>query len=660
MKKKNKLVGKMPTWSTRGVTLRDTVGKYLMPGEQKKQANPINVFINQTQTAVNQGFILAEAPSARFIFNLKDKKSPQIAAYALAFLKNKGVSVLTTASYEGVYWAMIYRQGSIEDLIKAQKKAQDTAELTWVDKFKEQYEHLDEANEKLIGEATELQKKSNLIGKKAEEQLTRQEKVFEGQIGRQAGKLESRIMSQATEFEKQTKGQEEEFKSQIGNQADELESRITSQATEFEKQIKGQAGKFESQIGRQADELESRITSQATEFEKQIKGQAGKFESQIGRQADELESRITSQATEFEKQIKGQAEVFEGQKAKQEGKFEKQMTEQVSKLAKLFDNAVTELGVLKRFLKRTLAFKESAESWIAKSKLHRRRAWLWALITSIIVIITAGLSFLAIERFFPPEDGEKLPSEILFDEIKKFISPADEEKSIGAIISGAIISGAIAATTPEPGGSVLCKTAPCEAEHCEAAHYETGSCEAATCEATTCEAATCEATTCEAATCEAVTCEAVTCEAATCEAATSEAATSEAATSEAVASATASHTHKTGSGTSFKDTELRYYTRWASVLLLISSFGIWLIRLSAKIFVINLDSKVDAEERVTMFETFLALQSSEDKDGDKDGLTPDERLIFFEALFRPSPVGFIKDVGTITAFDTLVKSIKRS
>ncbi len=43
------------------------------------------------------------------------------------------------------------------------------------------------------------------------------------------------------------------------------------------------------------------------------------------------------------------------------------------------------------------------------------------------------------------------------------------------------------------------------------------------------------------------------------------------------------------------------------VMLAISSFGVWLTRLSAKIFISNLHLRTDADERITMIQTYLAL-----------------------------------------------------
>lgn len=75
------------------------------------------------------------------------------------------------------------------------------------------------------------------------------------------------------------------------------------------------------------------------------------------------------------------------------------------------------------------------------------------------------------------------------------------------------------------------------------------------------------------------------------------------------------------------------------VVLAISTFGIWVTRLSAKIFVSNLHLRTDADERVTMIQTYLALL----REG--SGPMEDERQLILQTLFRPSNSGFIKDEG---------------
>ena len=76
-----------------------------------------------------------------------------------------------------------------------------------------------------------------------------------------------------------------------------------------------------------------------------------------------------------------------------------------------------------------------------------------------------------------------------------------------------------------------------------------------------------------------------------------------------------------------------------SVMIAISTAGIWLTRLSAKIFISNLHLRTDADERVTKIQTYLALL----REG--NGPKENERQLILQTLFRPSSTGFIKDDG---------------
>ena len=87
------------------------------------------------------------------------------------------------------------------------------------------------------------------------------------------------------------------------------------------------------------------------------------------------------------------------------------------------------------------------------------------------------------------------------------------------------------------------------------------------------------------------------------------------------------------------------------VLLAISTLGVWLTRLSAKIFISNLHLRTDADERVTMIQTYLALLA--EGNGPKDG----ERQLILQTLFRSSSTGFIKDDGPTTPFETLATKV---
>ena len=89
------------------------------------------------------------------------------------------------------------------------------------------------------------------------------------------------------------------------------------------------------------------------------------------------------------------------------------------------------------------------------------------------------------------------------------------------------------------------------------------------------------------------------------------------------------------------------------VMLAISTFGIWLTRLSAKIFISNLHLHTDANERVTMIQTYLALL----REG--SGPKEDERQLILQTLFRPGSTGFIKEDGPYGFHETISKTMKR-
>ena len=89
-----------------------------------------------------------------------------------------------------------------------------------------------------------------------------------------------------------------------------------------------------------------------------------------------------------------------------------------------------------------------------------------------------------------------------------------------------------------------------------------------------------------------------------------------------------------------------------SILLAISTAGIWLTRVCSKIFISNLHLRTDAHERVTMCKTYLALLAID------KGLTETDRRLMLQTLFRPSSTGFIKEDGPFGVFE-LAKILER-
>lgn len=89
------------------------------------------------------------------------------------------------------------------------------------------------------------------------------------------------------------------------------------------------------------------------------------------------------------------------------------------------------------------------------------------------------------------------------------------------------------------------------------------------------------------------------------------------------------------------------------LVLAISTFGVWLTRLSTKIFISNLHLRTDADERVTMIQTYLAML----RDG--DGIKEDDRQLVLQTLFRPSATGYISEELPHSPYDVLGSILKR-
>jgi hypothetical protein len=75
------------------------------------------------------------------------------------------------------------------------------------------------------------------------------------------------------------------------------------------------------------------------------------------------------------------------------------------------------------------------------------------------------------------------------------------------------------------------------------------------------------------------------------------------------------------------------------VLLAAGVFSVWLVRIVVRLFLSHVHLLADANERVTMANTYLALQHS------KEGLVEQDRQLILQVLFRPSTSGVVKDDG---------------
>ncbi len=101
----------------------------------------------------------------------------------------------------------------------------------------------------------------------------------------------------------------------------------------------------------------------------------------------------------------------------------------------------------------------------------------------------------------------------------------------------------------------------------------------------------------------------------------------------------------------FSEDTITQVSLWKlSIMLVISSFGVWITRLMAKIFISNLHLRTDSHERTTMIQTYLALL--QEGKGPKD----EERQLILQTLFRPSTTGFIKEDGPAGFYETISKA----
>lgn len=71
----------------------------------------------------------------------------------------------------------------------------------------------------------------------------------------------------------------------------------------------------------------------------------------------------------------------------------------------------------------------------------------------------------------------------------------------------------------------------------------------------------------------------------------------------------------------------------------ILTFGVWGVRTLVKIFMSHTHSAEDANERVTMIQTYLAMLR------DDGSVTPEDRGVILDSLFRPGHFGLIKEDG---------------
>jgi Family of unknown function (DUF6161) len=76
-----------------------------------------------------------------------------------------------------------------------------------------------------------------------------------------------------------------------------------------------------------------------------------------------------------------------------------------------------------------------------------------------------------------------------------------------------------------------------------------------------------------------------------------------------------------------------------ALLLLLSGFAIWLMRILTRMFLSSVHQHSDAAQRKTMVETYLALEA-------EGKLTGEQRTMIIEAMFRPVTMGVVKEDET--------------
>ena len=534
----------------------------MLPNKYSTLTELINSIKAETKIATDQGCILAETPLARFIFELKDNESPQVAGYALASLSGIKIEANNPDAFTGKHEAMKYLQDIETDSADVQQKK------------------LEARNMLMIRKITALQKRSSLLVKKAEEQVTMQASIFENQVAKQAGDLENQITEQAKIFENQAAKQKSDFENRITRQETAFESQATEQVSAFENQMTEQASVIQNRRTEQANTIKTQITEQASAFENQMTEQASIFEDQTTKQASVFEDQTTEQARIIESQTTEQAKVFENRTAKQESDFELILNGAKKRLTDFENQKTTQENVLERQVDK-------------QAKVFENRT---AKQESDFELILNGA-----KKRLTDFENQKATQENVFERrIDKQAS--DSEKQIAKQAEDFEITlneakGKLTdfETTFKENIALQSSVAYWTKKR---EHHQKVMWWLAVFTVTS-----------------AVVTGLVTIQAAN------------------------EYLDKT-----IDEVKLAQI----GVTLAISTLGVWLTRLSAKIFISNLHLRTDADERVTMIQTYLAFLA--EGKGPKD----DERQLILQTLFRPSTTGFIKDDGPTTPFGTIV------
>ena len=87
-----------------------------------------------------------------------------------------------------------------------------------------------------------------------------------------------------------------------------------------------------------------------------------------------------------------------------------------------------------------------------------------------------------------------------------------------------------------------------------------------------------------------------------------------------------------------------------------STFCLWFVRLLVKLLLSNIHLRADADERVVMIQTFMALVSHKES---REGLSKEDIALVLAPIFKPSTTGVIKDDGgPVTLSDFFAKLVK--
>ena len=726
------------------------------PDDQKKQTELTRIFREQTQTAVDQGFTLADAPNALFVLDLKDKRTTQIAGYALAYLNKEKISLYSPAAYEGAYWTMKYLQGSTADSIEAQRKVQDSVQQSWTDRFEKQHENLEEKNEHLIRETTELRERTVSLMKNVEKQTTMRANEFERQVNEQISDFENRIANQGKRFREQATELQEQsdlltkraeglansqaiiikqrmakhenvLRHRIDNQGKRLKERatelqeqsrllakraeeqITSQATIFDQQMDNQeklfidrttdmqerfdllskkAGEqvnsqaiiFDQQVDNQEKLFIDRTTDMQEQFDllskkagEQVNSQAIIFDQQVDSQekifidmqerfdllSKKAGEQVNSQAIIFRQQVAKHENIFTNKNSMEKNIFKKQILKHenifrsqiaplVEKFDKLYEQTRTNFDAFDEFLQLSAPYKEAVDFWRDKQEKHIKVRRNERAIAVSIALVTAFIFSIASILMFSDHSKIINAKNIIINTIFDIILPdasASDAATCGSVACNPVVC------IPVPGAPGLCDTVA-------------GS--SLTCGLVPCGSTDCKAVDCNAVDCNAVDCKAVDCKTAPCEPAASS--TTATLPTINVANVTINDyidnpkkvslllptTISTTVKVDAKPKDDPLEDVWKiSLLLMISTLGFWLTRVSARGFVSNQHLEMDCRERITILFTYFALQKSDSP------LRGNERPIVLETLFRPGVTGLIKDDGPANILETLLKATKR-